>query len=254
MTMIKENIELVGSVEIAKDVERKIRNTGVRGMDMQKAKELGFFDRISNLLCACHATVVAAYHIYGYVDYMLTDYGARKNDIAKSMNDYERAFDKFMRFWTDYYAHGVAGEEVNNESEGLYHRIMEWAQLPEKWTLGDKQRIDDDSDVAIKIGNEEDGYLYFHKTVTDKEEVGESKESWCVTKYEPNEYRQTTVNTDMDKASAMMVAKRLSEEDPKNIYTASIVRKCSETHTTVTPFKAFQNNATIGKITKVKDK
>lgn len=245
--MIEENIELVGSTEIANAIEKKIRNTGVRGMDMEKARDLGFFNRISNLLCVSHATIIAAYHIYGYVDYMLTDYGARKNDIAKAMNDYERAFDKFFRFWTNYYANGDAGKDVNDESEALYHRIMNWAQIPEKWNLGDSQRLDSDTDAAIKVGSDDDGYLYFKTTIVEREVVGDIDESWCVTKYEPHEHRQTTVHTGMDKASAMMVAKRLSSEDDKSIYTASIVRNLEERQEKIIPYEAYQNDMQVGK-------
>ena len=54
----------------------------------------------------------------------------------------------------------------------------------------------------------------------------------------------------MDKASALMVAKRMSVDDPYNIYTASMVREQMVRSTVVTPFKAFKANETIGRITK----
>ena len=53
----------------------------------------------------------------------------------------------------------------------------------------------------------------------------------------------------MDKASAMMVAKRLSEENPENIYSTAIIRDVVEKKTEVIPFKAFRNNQTVGKLT-----
>ena len=250
--MIKEKIELVGGVEIAEDIKKKIKAVGVRGMDMEKAKELGFFTRISNLLCASHASITAAYRIYGQVDYLLSEFGGRKNDIAKAMGDFEKAFTRFINFWTVYYASGEAGKEMNEETENLYHRIMEWAQLPEQWGLGDQQRMEEKSDVAIKVYiDETDKELYFHSTNVSTEMVGDAEESWCVTKYDIKEHKQTTVNTDMDKASAMMVAKRLSDEDPDNIYTASVVQDIMERKTEVTPFKAFKANQTIGKLTNI---
>ena len=53
----------------------------------------------------------------------------------------------------------------------------------------------------------------------------------------------------MDKASALIVAKRLSDENPDNIYSASIIRDLVEKRTEVMPFKAFKGNETVGKIT-----
>lgn len=249
--MVKEKIELAESVWIANDVRDKIQRVGVRGMDVNKAKELGFFNRISNLLCASHASVMAAYRIYGGAASLINEFGARKNEIARAMNDYEKAFMRFVAFWTDYYASGNAGAEVNEEMENLYHRIMEWAQLPEQWSLGDKQRSEDESDVAIKIRRDNGMELFFHKTSVGAETIGEVKESWCVTRFDEHTRSQTTVNTDMDKASAMMVAKRLSSEDPDNIYTASIVQQLTEAKTDVTPFKAFKNGSTAGSLVKI---
>lgn len=49
--MIKENVEIVGSVDIADDIKRKVQTTGVRGLDIEKAQEYGIFQRIANLLC-----------------------------------------------------------------------------------------------------------------------------------------------------------------------------------------------------------
>lgn len=243
-------IELNGSSVVADDVEKKIRTTGVRGLDFEKAKELGFFTRISNLLCAAHASIMAAYRIYGGVDYLLSEFGGRKNEIAREMNVFEKAFTRFVNFWTDYYAHGDAVREVNEETETLFRRIMEWAQLPMAWNLGDPQRVEDNGlDVAIRIDTDDKQYT-FQKTVLDGDMVGESEESWCVTKYDTKEHVQTSIEEGMDKASAMMVAKRLSQEDVENIYTASVVRTYMERKTEVTPFKAYKANETVGRLMK----
>lgn len=243
-------IELNGSSVVEDDVEKKIRTTGVRGLDFEKAKELGFFTRISNLLCAAHASIMAAYRIYGGVDYLLSEFGGRKNEIAREMNVFEKAFTRFVNFWTDYYAHGDAVREVNEETETLFRRIMEWAQLPMAWNLGDPQRVEDNGlDVAIRIDTDDKQYT-FRKTVLDGDIVGESEESWCVTKYDTKEHVQTSIEEGMDKASAMMVAKRLSQEDAENIYTASVVRTYMERKTEVTPFKAYKDNETVGRLMK----
>ena len=55
----------------------------------------------------------------------------------------------------------------------------------------------------------------------------------------------------MDKASAMMVAKRLSADDTTNIYTASMVRDYMERKTEITPYKAYKANETVGRLTKM---
>lgn len=249
--MLKEKITLDGGVAVADDVRNRIQQVGVRGMDTEKAKELGLFTRISNLLCASHASIMAAYRIYGGAASLISEYGARKNVIAKAMNDYEKAFMKFVSFWTDYYASGNAGMEVNEEMENLYHRIMEWAQLPEQWELGEEQRVESEVETAIKVKTDGEKTLFFYRTPLETETVGEVKESWCVTKYDEKTYKQTTVNTEMDKASAIMIAKRMSAEDPESIYTANVVQEMTEKKTVLVPFKAFQANNTIGSLTKI---
>ena len=243
-------VELSEASVVEDDVEKRIRTTGVRGLDFKKAKELGFFERISNLLCATHASVVAAYRIYGGVQYMLSEFGSRKNEIAHEMNNFEKSFTRFINFWTTYYAHGDAAREVNEEVEVLFRKIMEWAQLPTDWNLGDPQRVDDNClSAAIRVNTDEKQYT-FHQTTVKGETIGDAKESWCVTKYDTREHRQMTVEERMDKASAMMVAKRLSAEDAKNIYTASIVRDYVERKTEITPFKAYKANETVGHLMK----
>ena len=107
----KSVIELNDSSVVENDVIKRIRTTGIKGLDIARAKELGFFTRISNLLCATHASVMAAYRIYGGVDYLLSEFGGRKNEIAREMNVFEKALTRFINFWTGYYAHGGAGRE-----------------------------------------------------------------------------------------------------------------------------------------------
>ena len=127
---------------------------------------------------------------------------------------------------------------------------MEWAQLPYEWNLGDKQRTDDNgADVALRMNIDDKEYT-FRVTPLKEEILGDGDESWCVTKYDRKEHKQTTVENDMDKASALMVAKRMSADDQDNIYTASMVREQMVRSTVVTPFKAFKANETIGRITK----
>lgn len=247
--MIKENVEIVGSVDVANDIKNKVRTTGVRGLDFEKAQELGVFQRIANLLCVTHASIMAAYRIYGGVDYLIDQLQARKNEIAFEMNKFDKAFDHFVNFWTGYYAHGKSGAEVNFETENLYHKIMEWMQMPETWELGGEQRTESKDDVCIRVDLPNERLFTFHKTSID-EEILESKESWGVLCYDPNTNKQTSVNTGMDKSSAMMVAKRLSDENKDCIYTAALIRDVVEKRTEVLPFKAYINNETVGKLIK----
>ena len=244
--MIKENISIDESVTIVKDVEKKVKTVGVRGLDFNQAKELGLFQRISNTLCVVHSCIVAAYRVYGDADYLLSEIGAKKNEIAKAMNDYVRAFSKFFSFWTTYYTDANSKADVMKDTESLYHRLMDWADLPENWQLGDEQKLKR-KNVAIKAEIDDDVY-YFHTGTMESKEIGDAEETWCVTKYDRKEHKQTTVNVDLDKASAVMVAKRLSVNDTENIYTASRLRIVTEENTNVLPFKVYYQGNVIGNI------
>lgn len=244
-------IELKESSVVEDDVYKRIQTTGVKGLSFENAKELGFFTRISNLLCASHASIMAAYRIYGGVEYLLSEYGGKKNEIARAMNEFERAFIKFTNFWTGFYASGDAGIEMSEETEILFRRIMQWAQLPIKWELGDKQRIDDDdieSAINVTVGNNKK--YTFNTTVVEESEGEDVAANWCVTKYDTLEHTQKTIECDMDKASAMMVAKRLSAEDPKHIYIANVVQESSVKKIIIVPYKAYKENNVVGKIVK----
>lgn len=248
--MINEGIELIGSTKVEKNIFEKIKVKGIRGLDVEKAQELGVFQRISNLLCVMHASIMAAYRIYGGVDYLLGEMQCKRLDIAKAMNDFEKSYDKFVRFWSDYYAKGEAGKEMNMETEKLFKLLMDWAQLPEQWNLGDEQRKDNDYDTVMRVNVGENDVINFYRNILEHNIVGDVHESWCVTKLDANEVKQTTVNTDMDKASAIMVAKRLSAEDKDSFYTASKISEITEKRTEVMPFKAYHNGENVGNITK----
>lgn len=246
----EKKLDIIGGVDVADDIKHRVQTTGVRGLDIEKATELGVFQRIANLLCVTHASVIAAYRIYGGVDYLIDQLNARKNEIAHEMNMFDKAFERFVKFWTGYYAHGKSEREVSYETERLYHKIMEWMQMPETWQLGEEQRTKSLREGCIRIDlPDDDKVITFYKTELNHELVGEPNETWGVFCYDPKTNTQTSVNTDMDKASALMVAKRLSAEKPDNIYSASIIRDLVEKRTEVMPFKAFKANETVGKIT-----
>ncbi len=241
-------IDIVGGVEVANDIQKRIKTTGVRGLDFDKAKELGVFLRMGHLLSVCHSSILAAYRIYGEMDYLVDELRARKNEIAKEMNVFDKAFDHFVRFWTSYYEEGISCEEVVDATESLFHNIMKWAQIPETWQLGDKQRVDDRSDVAIHIKTPQKNLAFRKASMDIENEIRE--ESWCVLKYNEKSDKQECVESNMDKSSAMMSAKRLSDNDKNSFYTVAIVQEITEKRTDIIPFKVYKNKETIGKVVK----
>lgn len=246
--MKPDNLEIQGGVtEISNGIQNKVKRVGVKGLNVEQAQEQGVFDRMANILCAMHSTISAAYHVFGHFDVMLDEIRASKHEIKREMNLFYQAYDRFFSFWTSYYAKHTQGNEVNLQAEELYHIIMKWAELPEEWHLGDKQRIEDDENTAFYV-DVNGRNLKFSKTVVDTELLAETKESWCVVRFNDVNDKQTTVNTDMDKSSALMVAKRLSSEEQDVIFTAAMVREIQEKRFLLIPYKAFRNNQTIGKI------
>ena len=243
-------VEIVGGVEVADDIQQRIKKTGVRNLDFEKAKELGVFQRMSYLLCASHATILAAYRIYGGMDYMMSCLNADKNEIRREMNRFEKAFDRFLAFWTDYYSKGVTKQEVLNAMETLYYNIMEWMQLPDNWDLGEEQRLELPTENAITFTLTDNLQVYTFRPASVNSQVEESSESWAVLKFDFKTSKQVVVEDKMDKASALMSAKRMSANDVENIYTAAQVIDLVERRTDITPFKSFRANETIGKITK----
>lgn len=121
--MINDNVEIVGSVEVAEGIKNKVKTTGVRGLNADEANKLGVFARMSNLLCVTHVTVMAAYRVFGEFDYLVDKLHARKNEINHEMNLFDKAIDRFIKFWTNYYAHGKltkkALEKIRNYKEHL---------------------------------------------------------------------------------------------------------------------------------------
>lgn len=243
--MNNEKFEIVGSVEVSKDIEHRIRTTGVRGLDFEKATELGVFQRIANLLCVTHASIMAAYRIYGGVDYLIDQLNARKNDIAREMNVFDKSFERFVNFWTKYYSHKDSGIEVNFETERLYHKIMEWMQMPESWQLGEKQRTSASYDVCMHAILPDNKVFNFYTTEINDKTIVEEEKTYGVFYYDAKTKNQTSINTGLDKEKAIIVAQHLSEENPQNIYFVSEIRKVIENKRKITPVKAFMANQTI---------
>lgn len=249
--MANKHITLPEASVISGDVERKISSVHVEGLSLEKARELGFFSRISNLLCLIHVTSRVSFRIFGSVESLLRDGAGYKHEIAREMNLLEKAYKRFFNFWTGYYASGNAGVEANEDSEHLFRLCMDWAKLPYNWTLGDPQRIQEKIDNTVLCVNYKDRALDFNTTILSEETIGDVEETWCVTKYDPREFKQVTVETDMDKASAVMVAKRLSQEDDKCIYTASVIQTRTVKQEIVKPSEAYFYGNNVGKVEEI---
>lgn len=235
---------------ISEHVREVVSSAGIRGLSTEAAQELGVFDRISYLICTMHACICAAYRVYGSVDVLLTEMGGRRHEIKRACNDFEKAVDRFMDFWRlGGYQTKEGAKEMGWEIENLYHQVMRWAQIPEEWSAGDPQHTKDVTDAVISA-EINDKILRFHRTEVESEIISDVDEDWCVTVLDTKTKMQKTVEEHMDKASAQMVAKRISKDDPKNIYTASMMQTFTEKRTECCPVKAYMNGDVIGKIGK----
>jgi hypothetical protein len=244
-----ETIELVCKAEIEESVRKRIATTGVRGLSLEAAQEKGLFKRISLMLSAMELTFEAGKKIFKNVDNMLDELGIRKKDMSRACNDYEKSINKFLGFWNEFAAKEYSEIDKQDDEYELYKNIMRWAMLPVDWNLGDEQLIRESNiESSIVIDNEEnESILRLSKSIAS-EEVISCEESWCVTKYDIETKKQVCVYSDMDKASALMTAKRLSDDDKESIYAASQVLDVTKRETIVTPAKAFKANETVGKV------
>lgn len=237
--------ELDNVVEYEKGVSTAVKVAGVKGLSHEKAMELGYYDRISNLLALLTASLGAAYRVYGHIDALLTAFGVKRHEIKKNCTTFEEAWEKFLNFWgcNGYFEKERAGD-MEKDIDELYRLLMRFGRLPIEWGLGDEQRVEK-APVALRI-DDGDRWLNLFKTVLTREFIGEPEKQWCVTKFDENTRRQDSVYTGMEKADAMMVAKRLSAEDPKNIYSASVLTEFTEKRTEIMPMHAYRNNVEVG--------
>lgn len=233
---------------IESDIEKRILTVGIRNLDLDKAKELGVFERLSLSICAFHSTVVAAYMIFSDVQYVIDELRAHRNEISKAVNDFEKAFDKFSRFWSDYYVKGVDEKEVMGDTEALYNQILRWMQIPKNWQLGDKQRLDDDEDIAIRVKH--NGKMFTFRNFETSEDVKEINESWCVNKYDPKTHISSCAERDLDKGTAIMVAKRSSANDAESFYTVCKMTEVEKTDKMINPYSVYKNNEKVGNVVK----
>lgn len=248
---MEEYIEMKNSVDVSERVEQKIRNVGVKNLDYKTARELGIFERISYLLCAMHQCVTAAYQIYGLVDNTLSMIGGKKAEIKKTCTDFEKSFSRFNSFFIGD-KHVIDEKAMIQETDAFFEHIMRYLDIPVEWVAGQPNRTECKTDIAIRIEREEGSDLTFHRCEVYNEPMKEPVEKWCVTMYNERERKQEAIYTDMDKATAIMSAKRSSANDPDNYYTASILIERDERKIDVTPYQVFRENKSVGTIKKMK--
>lgn len=220
-----------------------------KGLSIEKVQELGIPNRLSFLLCAMHNLYTCAYKLFGEVEFLLEKTGTSRFDIKKELNDFNESYDRFFRFFRDFQT--VDGiHEMNEESEYFYHQYMRWCQLPEEWDFGDPQNTPIETDPVIII-DKDSRDLRFHRITAEREDIEEPRERWVVSRYDPVTRKHNTLDMDVDKASAQMVANRMSANDEKNIYTASKLITYHEKRVEVLPMKAYEKGKLVGDYRKV---
>lgn len=238
--MEMKNEQVINNTPSPADVKKVmslIRQHGVGALDTKKAEELGLFSRISFLVCAMHCLYTTAFRLQGEVDNLFDAAGARRHAIKMELENLAKAYDRFFRFFREFQTmDGV--REMNEESEEFYHQFMRWCKLPELWALGDPQEVPTETDPMVRVSLP-DKDLNFYTTVIDTESIEEPEESYCVTKYDRKARSQETVEDNVDKAYAQMVAKRMSANDPDAVYTATKVVEKTERRTIAIPLKVF---------------
>lgn len=244
-------LELNNATEYEKSAYDRTRYTNVRGLSLEDAKKTGFFERIGKLLALLTVANGAAYRIFGQLDYMLSEYGVQKHEIKKNCRDFDSAFNRFLSSWKseDYFLK-ESNRDLNEDIDSLYNIIMHFGRIPKVWHLGDSQMTEEEEDYVIRVDNG-DKWLDIKRSLCSSTVIGEPVEEWCVTKYDMKSKKQETVYTNMKKADAQMVAKRLSAEDGDSIYTASVLTTSTEKRVVATPMKVYRDNNVVGDVKKV---
>jgi hypothetical protein len=115
-------------------IRKRIQHVGVKGLDIDKAEELGLMSRISNLLCAMHCLMMASNNIYGEVNALFDLAQIKKHEIKRACQEFQQAYDRWYKFWREYQTVGGV-QEMNREAEDLVEQYMRWAGLPVRWEI-----------------------------------------------------------------------------------------------------------------------
>lgn len=229
----------------------RMRQAGPKGLDFGKAEELGVISRISSLLCAMHSLTMAAHTLFGEAEMWFDTCKANRHEIKKACQDFEKAYDRWFRFWRSYQT--TAGvQEMNSEAADLVEQFMRWAQLPVRWNLGGRQDAPRDSDPLIEI-DRGDRIWRVYRDVAKSDATVDGKEEWAVMRSDKTDGRSTMtcVERGMDRSSAQMSAKRMSANEPGRLYTASKLENVVEKRLEVVPYKAYLNGDMIGDVKNV---
>lgn len=246
----EEVIELKPTEQEQARAKELVQKNHKKGLDIEKAQELGLFSRISFLTCAVTTLYTTAAKITGEIDNLFQIAGSDRHEIKMELEAVHKAYERFARFFRNYQTmDGV--NEMNEETEQFYHQYMRWCNLPENWSLGKKQLTDPETDPLILI-EKPDKDLRFYRSILESEDLTEEEVEYCVTKYDPKVSKQETVEDGgLDKSSAQMVAKRNSANDPTCIYTASKLITKEQKITEILPLKAYENGKLVGSYRKV---
>ncbi len=237
-------------------IRKRIQHVGVKGLDIDKAEELGLVSRISNLLCAMHCLTMASNNIYGEVNYLFDLARIKKHEIKRACQEFQQAYDRWYMFWREYQT--VDGmQEMNREAEDLVEQYMRWAGLPVRWELGDPQDAPRDTEPLIEIDRDEDDRIWrLYRDVAESEPIEDDeteRDEWAVFSSDLHDgvNTMTCVERGIGKADVQMVAKRMSAADPDRLYTANRLQVVKERRLEVIPVKAFLGGQVIGSVKSV---
>lgn len=232
------------------DVKKHVLKTGSRGLDTEEADKLGVFMRISNMICAMHTLTLVQNRLYTHVSNLLSCLRVRKFDIKQQCAKFEKAMTEWYGFWREYQTvDGV--QEMNKQEEDFYRQYMRWACLPLEWNLGDKQETEVETEPLIVVETKDRVYRLY-RDVAESEIIEEPEEEWCVMVAErkDDKKKMRCVERGMDKSSAFMCAKRMSDNDKEHLYTASKIEVITEKRTEVIPYKAYIGGEKCGDVKK----
>ena len=241
----EEIIELrVTDSDTAKVRELVLRNHK-QGLDVDRAAELGLFQRISFLTCAVTTLYTTGYRLISNISNLFELAGANRHEVKRELKAMFDAYERFSKFFRGYQT-SEGKQEMGEEVSQFYHQYLRWCNLPEEWALGDKQMTDPETDPLILICKV-DKELRFYRSILEAEDLSEEKIEYCVTKYNPATSTQETIeDKGLDKSTIGMVAKRYSANDPDGIYTASKLVTKEQRITEIYPLKAYENGELVG--------